>query len=263
MRAIKKWAIVLVMVIFCGNIEVYANESLINTRAVIGEDDRIIVQDTEIDPYRCIGYLETVFKDGSKIRGTGFLVGDLTVLTVAHNVYKAGTTVSKIMFYPGYNSLKEAADKTPFGSSIGSVVHIQAGYVKAATERERQKYDYAVIELEQPLGKKTGHISLGGYNTAFNEKVIFEKNVVIVGYPTGTNHYMVREKKKADTMDTNSYMVLTKADGTSGQDGGPMLQVYNGKYYAIAIFTNYTVEGKNAGRYITKGVYDFVKKYAR
>ena len=74
---------------------------------------------------------------------------------------------------------------------------------------------------------------------------------------------MVREKKKADTMDTNGYMVLTKADGTSGQDGGPMLQVYNGKYYAIAIFTNYTVEGKNAGRYITKGVYDFVKKYAR
>ena len=56
---------------------------------------------------------------------------------------------------------------------------------------------------------------------------------------------------------------MTKADGTSGQDGGPMLQVYNGKYYAIAIFTNYTVEGKNAGRYITKGVYDFVKKYAR
>ena len=79
MRAIKKWAIVLVMVIFCGNIEVYANESLINTRAVIGEDDRTIVQDTEIDPYRCIGYLETVFKDGSKMRGTGFLVGDSTV----------------------------------------------------------------------------------------------------------------------------------------------------------------------------------------
>ena len=154
MRAIKKWAIVLVMVIFCGNIEVYANESLINTRAVIGEDDRTIVQDTEIDPYRCIGYLETVFKDGSKIRGTGFLVGDLTVLTVAHNVYKAGTTVSKIMFYPGYNSLKEAADKTPFGSSIGSVVHIQAGYVKAATERERQNMIMLLLSWNSLLERK-------------------------------------------------------------------------------------------------------------
>ena len=82
---------------------------------------------------------------------------------------------------------------------------------------------------------------------------------MIVGYPKATNHYMWRDKKPI--LSVSTYLIGTKADATTGQNGGPMLISANNTYYVVGIYTNRTVNDVNYGRYITKKISELVAKY--
>ena len=117
-----------------------------------------------------------------------------------------------------------------------------------------------MLELNSAIGSKTGWLSVGGANTDYNENTLVGKNVVIVGYPKATNHYMYRDKKPIIAF-PEGYLISTRADGTEGQEGGPMLISAGGEYYAIGIYTNCGTSTVNYGRYITKKVAELIDKY--
>jgi beta-glucanase (GH16 family) len=57
-------------------------------QTVYGNDDRTIVSDTTVFPYRAIVYLSIQY-EGTKqgYRGTGFFINEDTILTAAHCLY--------------------------------------------------------------------------------------------------------------------------------------------------------------------------------
>ena len=234
-------------------------------RTIIGDDDRAIVKDTTVRPYSCIGYLRGVRTDGAIIKRTAFLVGPSKILTAASNVYPE-FEFKEYRFYPGYNSLeKDTGNEAPYAyaNAIVTKIHIPADFKKAYNANDltnKEKYDYALIELDKPIGTSAGWLPLAGYNTAYNENTLVGKNVVIVGYPRATNHYMYRDKKPILSF-PNNYLIATTADGDIGQEGGPMLIAANNTYYALGIYNIYGDYAQNRGRYITKKIYELVNKY--
>ena len=232
-------------------------------REIIGDDDRAVVKDTTVKPYSCIGYLRGQKYNGEITKTTAFLVSDSTVLTAAHNVFPLDQ-YKEFRFYPGYNSLEDV--KAPYGygtaQAIATIVHVPENYKEAYAKDDDvnlEKYDYALIELDKTLGNSAGWLPLVGYNTAYNENTLVGRNVVIVGYPKATNHYMWRDKKPI--LSVSTYLIGTKADATTGQNGGPMLISANNTYYVVGIYTNRTVNDVNYGRYITKKISELVAKY--
>lgn len=234
-----------------------------SSRAIIDDDDRAIVKDTTVRPYSCIGYLRGQKYNGEITKTTAFLVSDSTVLTAAHNVFPLDQ-YKEFRFYPGYNSLEDV--KAPYGygtaQAIATIVHVPENYKEAYAKNDAanlEKYDYALIELDKTLGNSAGWLPLAGYNTAYNENTLVGKNVVIVGYPKATNHYMWRDKRPI--LSVSTYLIGTKADADEGQDGGPMMIAVNNTYYVVGIYTGREVNNINYGRYITKKISELVAKY--
>lgn len=245
--------------------KVASNTYTQGARMIIGEDDRAIVKDTTVRPYSCIGYLRGARSDGGIIKRTAFLVGPSKILTAASSVYPE-LEFKEFRFYPGYNSLeKDTGNEAPYSyaNAIITKVHIPADFKKAFSSGDlvnMEKYDYALLELDKSIGTSAGWLPLAGYNTAYNENTLVGKNVVIVGYPEATNHYMYRDKRAIISF-PNNYLIATTADGTIGQEGGPMLISASNTYYALGIYNRYGNASQNHGRYITKKIYELVNKY--
>ena len=71
---------------------------------------------------------------------------------------------------------------------------------------------------------------------------------------------MYRDKRAIISF-PNNYLIATTADGTTGQEGGPMLISASNTYYALGIYNRYGNASQNHGRYITKKIYELVNKY--
>lgn len=234
---------------------------------IIGDDSREIVKTTTVNPYSCIGFLKCTRYDGTVVRKTAFLVGPSIILTAAHNVYP-DSDYKEYRFYPGYNSLeKDSGNQAPYSYALGVDVHVPTNYKAAYATNDvanREKYDYALVVLNKAIGNQAGYLGLAGYGSLYTESALLGKNIVTVGYPDALNHYMFRDKKPIKAF-ANEYMIATEADADVGQEGGPMLVQISGTYYVAGIYTGYahTIDGKtlNCGRYVTRKIYELVKKY--
>lgn len=120
-------------------------ESDKNELEIIGTDDRVLVTDTQMAPFRYICGIEYEFggKTGIKARGTAFLVGPSTAVTAGHIVNKLKPENMRLI--PARNGSQE-----PFGSSRAVRFILAPGY------REGTATDYAVIHLANPIGNQAG-----------------------------------------------------------------------------------------------------------
>lgn len=231
-----------------------------SAQSIIGSDDRNIISNTTRYPYKCIGKIEIHYKDSNNPEvGTGTLVANNVVLTAAHVLTPDSTRgeVSHIYFYPGRN-----------GSETNGVFTISRAcipkkYTNAATDFERDKYDYAVGILS--LGANKGKINLGGYGTAYNFSNILRTQATLIGYPAGRGSKMYRHKGTIDMVsEDGAYLLYYQMDSEGGQSGAPLIRYDNGNYYIVGIHIKGATSllNMNKGRYITKNIYDLVNKYS-
>ena len=227
---------------------------------IIGTDNRELVANTEIAPYRYIGLLVTKYESGEVVNGTGFLVGESTLLTAAHCVYKPGDEVKSIIFYPGQNGTEK-----PFGKYTVSNVHVPTKYKQAAKAENVtmvEKYDYALLELSKKAGNKLGYFKLGGYKTEYNINNLTNKTMVLTGYPGHMGKVQYKHRAKIKGFNEDGYLIYYTMDATDGQSGSPIYKYMDGDFYVVGIHRGEkTGKNMNQGRYITKNVYELVEKY--
>ncbi len=245
--------------------------------SIIGKDTREIVEETTRVPYKYIGYIVVTYQSTNSgaysIPSTAFLVGHSTILTTAHSVHNKNKDdkLVSIKFYPEQNGYTNR----PFEYD-GYKLHVPKKYKNATTNEAKLKYDYALVELKQKAGSKLGYFNLAGYNTSYNENYLVGKDVTVVGYAEDKNGKLCRSKGPVLRFNEGNYSFEYDMDTNKRQSGSPIiLPLSGGKYYVVGIHylgkedtSKMNEEEKkkavlhNRARYITKNIYDLVKKYS-
>jgi V8-like Glu-specific endopeptidase len=133
-------------------------------------------------PYTAICYVESTFKDGTTIRGSGAMVGPNDVLTAGQMLWQAehGGSAVSVKVIPGYHD-----GVAPFGSYQGALFSyypIDQDGNGLVTHQESQ-WDVGIIGLSQNVGAQTGTFGiewhpLHGVNSD-------PETVTLTGYPAG------------------------------------------------------------------------------
>lgn len=106
---------------------------------ILGPDDRVLVPDTTINPYRWIVRISS-----NEVDCTGFLYDDNTVATAGHCVFLNGAFISNVMVTPGQNGPGDNPGEKPFETCQG----IEAGTNSRWTESSDDGFDWGWIKLD-------------------------------------------------------------------------------------------------------------------
>ncbi|TFH86525.1 DUF4214 domain-containing protein [Billgrantia azerbaijanica] len=113
-------------------------------------------------PYGAVTYIEATFPDGTRVSGSGALIGINDVLTAAHLVYDPvlGGAAQSVRVYPGRDG-----GQLPYGGIDGAWLDYydlrpETPGMLSQSESER---DLALVGLDRPLGEQTGWFALGDY----------------------------------------------------------------------------------------------------
>ena len=239
-----------------------ANRKDSDAEAVLDNDGRNEVTNTGRVPYRYIGQIVCTYKRKNNTQftslGTAFLVGESIILTCAHCVYSNDGTLVSAYFYPAQNGY----GNRPYKYKC-STVHVPANYKTAIANNNatnKEKYDYAVVELTQKAGAKLGYFALGGYKTNYNDSYLIGKKCTVVGYPGEKAGKLYRHKGSIRSFNDGKYTMSYRMDTTPGQSGSPVIHVAKGQYYVVGIHRATNGIDQNYARYITKNIYELVKK---
>jgi V8-like Glu-specific endopeptidase len=211
---------------------------------IIGNDDRVRINNTTETPWQRICALRITFPTGAVYRGTGFFVGPRAVVTAGHCVYlhNQGGWAKSVEVIPAANG-----GQRPVGSAVSSNLRSVNGWVNA----RKPECDYGCIVV--PAGSFGGR-SLGSFGFgAFSASEISARTAVMAGYP-GDKPFAELWGMARKIKTVNDKTLVYDIDSMGGQSGAPVYIKRNGQRYVIGIH-NYGASSGNSATRITPAVY--------
>lgn len=194
---------------------------------IIGDkDDREPVPFTKKRPWSMQGHLVMTFNHNSIVRtrdGSGTMIGPRHVLTAAHNVHRKdyGRAVSTT-FYPGQNS-----DELPFDSAKVLTYKIAPRWLQTFDPT----WDFAVLVLDSPIGKKTGHMSVA----AMSDEKLTTQRLTLAGYPKERGSTLWSHSGRLRGVSPD--FLLYDLDTEEGQSGSCLFISSEDAYTVVGIHT--------------------------
>jgi V8-like Glu-specific endopeptidase len=243
---------------------------------VIGVDDRVIINDTSVTPWRCICHLEITYDSGQVGFGTGWFAGPRAVITAGHCLYTRGTparTARQVRIIPGRNGTV-----APYGYVVATKFDLNEIWKTTTDEEEAAAHDYGVIYIDDandngevngvPFGERIGYFGIRSYGPT-EEKNLDMAIVNNAGYPHeaaktyGTMWFNAgRVNMNAGPIKDDRFLQYM-VDTTGGQSGSPVfvLDTTNNQRYVVAIHT--TGNFINRGVRINAEVYDVISDWLK
>lgn len=211
----------------------------IEPNSIIGTDNRKIITDTTVDPYRKIAFLVIKYPNGKTYIGSGNLISADMVLTAGHCIYSKenGGWAQSIAVYPGNNG-----DYAPYGVAYSK----RLMSVKGWTDNESSEYDIGAVKLDRNIGSSVGWF---GLTTAM------EGSITLSGYHGDLNRRMATETGVISDHTGNN--VFYKLDSTGGSSGSG---VYNSKQQILAVHA-YGSSNLNFGTKINNANFQLVRDW--
>ncbi len=227
--------------------------------AVFGSNDLTLVEDTEIEPYSAIAYLEVIYNDGFVGYGTCYLISKNVAITAAHCLYSEehGGWPLSVAVFPGKTGVgfwNDPYESCYAGSWTISEKWLEIeqddSYVDSDAELEAKRgHDWGIFKLMFPLGNSCNYIDIDAPNTANIENL----SIKLSGYPARIDDnfpdckqyeddgtiVLCEYKNYANVLtneETNNGIVYyNNVDTEGGQSGAPILYMKDGRYAACAI----------------------------
>lgn len=205
--------------------------------SVIGDDDRVRIDQTIEYPWRTICAVWSYFSDGHFQAGSGALIGPsdchgFHVLTAGHCIYNHshGGFPYKTVIIPGYENGYE-----PYGRAKVTKWRTYSGWIND----QDTNYDLAVCTLDRNIGDHTGRM---GLKTDDKDSWIYEALANTAGYPQKVRDEWPAGYYLYSDADNGLYGTECKhyylMDVSEGQSGGPVwIYIEDEGRYIISVHT--------------------------
>lgn len=212
---------------------------------VLGDDDRTLVDQVTVSPWKKIAALRIHAKNGRTYVGTGWFIGPTVLATAGHCVFlhDAGGWPDKIEVIAeldGTHHPFEIATADKFESSDGWV------------NDRNSDVDYGAIILNKPISDSIGFFAFG---VADDDQL--KSNVVnISGYPADRDGATRQYFHFRNITRASSRRVYYEIDTYGGQSGAPVfMNLGEGRRVAVAVHTN----GSSTSNYGTRIIEEVFK----
>ncbi len=223
-----------------------------STRAVINWDDRIPMISRKY-PWSAIGRIVGETTEGNAYTCTGTLIAEDIVLTNSHCVINPKThqLSKRVVFLPNVIN-RELQDDND--AALAEKIIYGTDFTNDAITN--QTNDWALIQLNKPIGRKYGY--LGWKSLPDSTLVKNQKKFIFVGYSgdfpnpkkpkyeflSAGSGWTASFQDKCSILRDEQNVLFHDCDTTGGSSGGPIIGVINGQPYIVAL-NNAEIKARN------------------
>jgi glutamyl endopeptidase len=194
--------------------------------SVVGQDDRIKIEDASLHPWRMIASLSIYPQSGAgALTGSGWFIHPRVLLTAGHCVYDKGQLgghARKIVVRPGLGGGKE-----PYGT----VTAVKVAALDRWIQYQDADFDVGCIYLSEDLGEKTGLFDLHAPTDAeLNNRLVNISGYPVDRMPTGNQYFHANRVQTA-----TARSIYYDVDTFGGQSGSPVFLQDEPGAYPVAI----------------------------
>ena len=213
----------------------------------LGRDELVAISTAENGPWRWNCKLVINMPDGDYV-GTGFLIGDRTVITAGHCVHggKGGQWATSIEVIPGMTG-----ERRPFGTFISNRFRSVTGWVQDGSPT----HDYGAIILNEDVGARLGYFGFAVLPASDLNSLLVNTS----GYPADLDRGLQQYYGKGRISPLESRQLKYMIDTYGGQSGSAVYRFLNGERHVVGI---HAYGGcPNGATRITPDVFENLKKW--
>ncbi|MBW4476734.1 MAG: trypsin-like serine protease [Tolypothrix brevis GSE-NOS-MK-07-07A] len=232
-----------------------------DTRAIVGWDDRTPMISRKY-PWSAIGRIVGETTEGKGYTCTGTLIAEDVVLTNSHCVIdpKTHKLSKKVVFLPNVINGELQDDND---AALAEKILYGTDFTNDAVTN--QTNDWALIQLNKPIGQKYGY--LGWKSLPSSTLVKNQKKFIFVGYSadfpnpkkpkyeflSAGSGWTASFQDKCSIIQENQNILFHDCDTTGGSSGGPIIGVIDGQYYIVAL-NNAEIKARNSNAAVNLAV---------